>query len=206
MRIRMVSILVLASGLLLNYDSSSGEEPGAKCIALANVKAIDGELLERIRSFAQAEMDVRVRSFDINTAAVTNLQETGKQLAAQKGSNDVCMIALVLPETEMSLHLAVLSDIQVAIVNVKALYNGDKEKYARRIERQVMRGAGFLFGLEPALDPHCVTRNYSSLEEFDQMGRNFFPPWKDKFTREATRRGLMPLLPFTTKGGQKREQ
>lgn len=205
MRTRMISILVLASGLLLNCDSSSGEEPSAKCIALANAKAVDGELLERVRSFAQAELDVRVRSFNITKVAVTNLQEIGKQLADQKGPNDVCMIALVSPETEDPMHLTVRDDIQVAVVNVKALYTEDKEKYARRIERQVMRGAAFLFGLEPALDPYCVTRNYSSLEDLDRMGRNFFPPWRDKFTREASKRGLMPPLPFTTKGWQKRK-
>jgi predicted Zn-dependent protease len=79
----------------------------------------------------------------------------------------------------------------VAIINTQPLYTDDAEKFARRLERQVMRAAAFSFGLTPTPDPFCVTRDYSSLEDLDSMGRNFSPPWQGRFAEEATKRGFI---------------
>jgi hypothetical protein len=90
-------------------------------------------------------------------------------------------------------HLAVYPEKSIALINAQPLYTADAEIFARRIERQVMRAAAFSFGLPPTPDPFCVTRDYSTLEDLDAMGRNFSPPWQGRFAEEAEKRGLIPF-------------
>ena len=79
------------------------------------------------------------------------------------------------------------------MINAQPLYTDDAEVFARRIERQVMRAAAFVFDMPPTPDPFCVTRDYRSLEDLDRMGRNYSPPWMGRFAEEAAKRGLEPL-------------
>jgi len=193
--------LVLAAMYLVlpAFRLSAEEEKPAKTLCLANVQAVDSNLLERVRSFAEAQLNVPVRSVSIEEVAATNLQGSADIFARQKGANDVCVVALVARKQTMPspIHSAIIQSKQVAIMDVNAVCTDDKETFARRIERQVMRAVAFLFGVPPALDPYCVTRDYSSLEDLDRMGRNFFPPSQHVFEEEARRRGLKPPRPTT---------
>lgn len=94
-----------------------------------------------------------------------------------------------------SQHQMVYPEKGIALVNLQPLYTDDAEKFARRAERMVMRSAAFAFGMEPTPDPYCVTRDYTSLEDLDRMGRNYSPPWQGRFAQEAADRGLKLLDP-----------
>lgn len=124
-----------------------------------------------------------------------SLAELEKPAQRMKSGNDVILIVLSGISNEPQ-HLAVHSGSGIALINTQVLYTDDPEIFARRIERQVMRAAAFSFGLTPTPDPFCVTRDYSSLEDLDTMGRNFSPPWQGRFAEEAEKRGLVrPDIP-----------
>jgi hypothetical protein len=100
------------------------------------------------------------------------------------------LIGLLLTADDVELHLHLEKEEDVAVVNVSRMETNDREVFRKRLQRQVMRAAGFLFGLEPPPDPYCVTRHYQTLEELDKMGMNFHPPWQARFKAEARERGM----------------
>lgn len=185
MRVRKLLPVVL---ILLIAGCS--QQPPEKRILIVNAAAVDGELLERTRAFAELELHVPVR-------AVQNAKLVGKAdfealvSAAERVKSPADIVFIVLAGLNgESRHLAVYPEKGIAVINAQPLYTEDAERFARRIERQVMRAAAFTLGLPPTPDPFCVTRDYRSLEDLDSMGRNFSPPWQGRFAEEAALRGL----------------
>jgi predicted Zn-dependent protease len=70
----------------------------------------------------------------------------------------------------------------------------EDETYARRLERQVIRGICLLMGLDYSPNPESAMTWYSSLEELDQIGRNLDPPWLIRLQERARELGI-PLDP-----------
>jgi predicted Zn-dependent protease len=189
----------LTVGLIL-FSAGCAKAPQEKAIVIVNASAVDAPLLERVRAFAERELHVPVRTLEKpKLAGKADFQTLEKAARRVKTDADVTMIVLSGFNND-SQHLAVYVQSGIAVVNAQALYTDDAEKFARRIERQVMRAAAFCFGLTPTPDPFCVTRDYTSLEDLDSMGRNFSPPWQGRFAEEATRRGLKPMDSFGMKG------
>jgi hypothetical protein len=162
-------------------------------IAILNANAVETNAMERIRAFTQKELNVPVTVVDVPAIACTNLDAIIPDVLKAKKPEYTCMIALVRPGTGVVLHAAFRTNLQVAVINVTAMNDKDAEKVEIRVGKQVMRGAGFLFGLPPSLDPYCVMRHYRNMEDFDRIGRNFFPPWQFKF-RDAARIRGMPFI------------
>ncbi|MBT7065881.1 MAG: hypothetical protein HN919_06240 [Verrucomicrobia bacterium] len=123
------------------------------------------------------------------------LRAFAKKLQVYKQPDDVCVIVLVPGGNAIKLHSTVERDLQMATVNVSALHSDDPVKMVKRLQRHVMRGVGFLFGLKPAPDPHCVTKHYRTLEDLDKMGMNYCPPSQGKFRAEALKRGMTVFTP-----------
>ncbi len=186
---RMFTLLTI--GLLL-FTAGCSKAPQEKAITIVNAAAVDGPLLERLRAFAERELHVPVRILEKPQLAGRKsfqiLETVTKRI---KTDADVTLIVLAGINDD-SKHLAVYPDSGIAVINTLALYTDDAEIFARRMERQVMRAAAFSFGLSPTPDPFCVTRDYSSLEDLDAMGRNFSPPWQGRFAEEAEKYGLVP--------------
>jgi predicted Zn-dependent protease len=182
---------LLTIGLLLCVTGCS-KAPQEKAVTLVNAAAVDAPLLERIRTFAEQELHVSVRTLEkpklAGNKSFQALESKAKQV---KTGTDAVLIVLAGFNAEPQ-HLAVYPASGMAIINTQPLYTDDAEKFARRLERQVMRAAAFSLGLTPTPDPFCVTRDYSSLEDLDSMGRNFSPPWQERFAEEAIKRGLQP--------------
>jgi predicted Zn-dependent protease len=169
------------------------ERPREKAITLINATAIDASLLERVRAFAEKELHVLVKADENSTlAGKADFQALKKTAERIRTDADVILIVLSGFNKEEK-HLAVYPEIRMAVVNVQPLYTDDAEIFARRIERQVMRGAAFAIDLPPTPDPFCVTRNYRSLDDLDSMGRNFSPPWQERFAKESAALGLSSL-------------
>jgi hypothetical protein len=173
-------------------------EPLEKILTVVNAAAVDTNLLEQVRAFAEKELRVPVRVIDMPALAEQgDFQTLENSAMATKHENDVAyIIAAELDEEE---HLRVNADSGIAMINAKALYTDDAEKFTGRIRRMVMRAAAFSFGLEPTPDPFCVTRDYRSLEDLDRMGNNYSPPWQVRFAEEAAKRGLQNATPTPAK-------
>jgi hypothetical protein len=185
---RLIKLLTI--GLLL-LAAGCSKAPQQKAITLVNAAAVDAPVLERIRAFAENELHVPVRVVEnLRLAGKKDFQSSEKVARRIKTDADVSLIVLAGINNEPR-HLAVYPSSGIALINVQPLYTDDEEVFARRLERQVMRAAAFSFGLEPTPDPFCVTRDYTSLEDLDAMGRNFSPPWQGRFAEEAGKRGLI---------------
>ena len=194
---RIVSILTI--GLFL-VSTGCAKAPQEKALTLVNAAAVDATMLECLRAFAERELHVPVRTLETpGLAGKESFQTLEKSAEKVKTDSDVVLIVLSGINGDGK-HLAVYPEKGLALINAQVLYTEDSEKFARRLERQVMRAAAFSFGLTPTPDPFCVTRDYTSLEDLDHMGRNFSPPWQGRFAEEAENRGLFPA----EAGGEKR--
>ena len=182
----------LLMGLLLLALGCS-QAPQTNAITLVNAAAVDAELLERVRVFAENQLHVPVRTLEKpRLAGKESFQALEKAALRVKTDADVSLIVIAGFNGEEK-HLMVFAKDGVALINTQPLYTDDAEKFARRIERQVMRAAAFVFEMPPTPDPFCVTRDYRSLEDLDRMGRNYSPPWMGRFAEEAKKRGLQPI-------------
>lgn len=186
-------LFALYSAVVLSLCACSpapaAREPAVVLAAAADVA--DADLLERVRRFAQRELHVPVRVLDTpELAELPGFQALEKAVQPVRADGDVIFILLTAVPGETQ-HLAVFPENELAAVNVPPLRTEDRETFARRIERQVMRAAAFAVGLPPTPDPFCVTRSYRSLDDLDRMGRNFSPPWQGRFAEEAAKRGLV---------------
>lgn len=169
-----------------------GSAPHLGGIVILNAKAVESNAMERIATFARQELSVPVTVVEVPAITCTNLDDAIPSALQLKKPEYACIIALITPTPQVGLHAVFRTNIQVAIVNVTAMRSDDARKTEIRIGKQVMRAAGFLFGLPPSLDPFCVMRDYQDLDDLDSMGRNFFPPWQFKF-QEAVQRCGIPL-------------
>jgi predicted Zn-dependent protease len=182
----LLSVLLVAGTLTCTVQAEETE----RTITLLNAAGLDEKLTEEIRGFAQEHLylQVSIRQADILKAG--SFENAFKLLNDRKTENDVLLIGLAGGLAPDGNHLDVAADTNLAVVNVAAMWTEDVEIFKRRLQRQVMRAAGFLFGLEPAPDPFCVTRHYRTLKELDNMGMNFHPPWQFRFRQESAKRGL----------------
>ncbi|MFA5689390.1 MAG: hypothetical protein WC959_09630 [Kiritimatiellales bacterium] len=194
---RYFLFLAVIAGLLAGCGKFSQQ----KAIAIVNSGAVNADVIEQIRSFVEKELKVIVRSTeDMQLASAGNVDAAMTLAQKIRGEGDVIFIAVTaIPESED--HLTVDTETRTAIVNVEPLKTDDAQKFERRIERQVMRAAAFAVGLAPTPDPYCVTRDYSSLEDLDRMGRNFSPPWQGRFAGEVEKLGLTAPEADACKGG-----
>lgn len=157
-------------------------------VSILNAAAVKPGILEEIRVHAEKELCVPVSATDIPAIKESYLKSMGKIAAKNKLAQDACLVVLVLSES--SLHSCILTNEQVAVINVSALRSDDETKFVRRLQRWAIRGPAFLFGVEPDIDPFCVMHDYQTLDQLDQIGMNFSPPWGDKFRQAAKARGL----------------
>lgn len=173
--------------------SGCAPTPKEKALALVSTGAVSAELVGQIQQYVEGQLQVPVRvSEKLSWAKKTDLNSLKKAALRAKSDADVVYMVIASVDGEEG-HLEVFEDEGVAIINVAPIYTEDVKKFDRRVERQVMRAAAFLFGLPPTPDPFCVTRDYSSVEDLDRMGRNYSPPWQGRYAKEAAARGLLPV-------------
>jgi len=184
---RQLFFLLIGLSMVLSGCSKTPQE---NAITLVNAAEVDAELLERVRAFAESQLHVPVRTLEKpKLSGKKDFQTLEKSALRIKTDADVSLIVLAGINGEEK-HLVVYAKDGVALINAQPLYTDNAETFARRIERQVMRAAAFVFELPPTPDPFCVTRDYRSLEDLDRMGRNYSPPWMGRFADEAEKRGL----------------
>lgn len=196
---RNLSLLFMVSILSLSAGCSSTPDRTEKSLTIVNAASLDSDRLDAVRLFVASQLQIPVRLIEEPRLSEENSFQTLEKVAEQY-RHELDVIYVVIANVEGARHLAVYEDSRVAVINSRALYTEDAKRFYRRIERQVMRAAAFCVGLPPTPDPFCVTRNYKSLEDLDQMGRNYSPPWQGRFAQEA---GELGLLTDQAEGGPK---
>ncbi len=165
-----------------------------KSILLVNIQAVDTQTVESVRSFAEINLMVPVKSAELSVAQKndTDILSLARSCECLMTTQHVCRVLLVSqPLTKESMIVA--PDQNWAVINIAALKTTDKALRNGRIERQVMRCIATMFGVGYTPDPHAVNKYITSVEQLDQMGRNFDPPSLEQFHNQAIARGMEVL-------------
>ena len=182
--------------VLLGAIACRSEEAKApvahKPAALVALGEVEPALMERLKNWAQDNLAVEVPLAPAETNAVESLQAAVDWGAKRVGESEVGLVVVVNPSGPVMNHGVYAEKERVAVVNVKAMKadDPDAEKLARRLERQVMRSLGLLYGLDMSPNPLSAMSHYGTLAELDQIGRNFDPPWLVKFQERAVELGI----------------
>lgn len=178
--------------LMLSVAARAEEKPARRPAALVAVGEVPAALVERVQAWAQENLAVPVPVQEPRAESFENLDQAAEWAAGQLDERDLGWVVLLEPTGDATAHGMTRPDLRVSVVNVKAMRadNPDEETFARRMERQVMRGLGFLYGLEPSPNPQSAMTSYSSLAELDEIGRNFDPPWTRRFQELARDHGV----------------
>jgi len=186
---------LVASLLLCLHAAADGGADGGKNIGLACVGDFDPTLVERIRGFAQRSLMMPVVMIEAKDVKMDSLDDVGRSASAWLDLDHAMVVVLFMPEEDLGGHGVVRREEHTAVVNARAMLPepSDPEKYARRLERQVMRSVGLLLGLDFSPNPRSAMWPYKTLEQLDRIGRNFDPPWLLKAQRAARERGIKIL-------------
>jgi len=195
----IILVFLLLGGISLHAETVDQH------ISIVNMSAVEPSIVEIIRVHAEKELYVPVIATNVQSSCMGDLTMTGKMMALElKRPSDACLIVLANPKLADSEHAVILTNIQVAVINVSALKSGSSLDFEWRLRRLTMRGVAILFGLGSVPDPHCVMHSYRTLEELDKMGTNFSPPLGDQFRNAAAARGLSVRPLFTPRPNLKK--
>ncbi len=193
---KCVVLMVVALMALTARGVEEPPQPPAP-VSLAVAGDLDAALVERVRMWAAVQLALPVPldsplSLD---GAPTSLDEVARAAAARLSPESLGVVVLFAGEQPVAHHGIYNPELRVAVVNVRLMAEGaDEETFARRLERQVIRGICSLMGLELSPNPESAMAAYSSMEELDQIARNLDPPWLIRLQERALELGI-PLDP-----------
>jgi len=186
---RYLFITALLMGLFVLTVSAEVE---GKAIAIVTSGPVDSAMVDRVVNFARQNTALPIRLLPAQDIQGDSLDAIGRALNEKKGADEVCLITIVWPEADIQPHGVLLPEEKVSVINAKSLKpeDGDMERYARRIEREVMQSMGLLLGLSACPNPQCALWFYSTDKELDMKGRNFCPPCLQKVQKNAIAAGM----------------
>jgi len=183
----MKRVLAIFSIATIAAAVASAKEPARVAIA-GNV---DSAIAERACAWAATNLAIRVPYAGSMGVATGSLDEVAVSAAPSVGPDDVGLILLFGDGDENGNHGIHRPDLRVVVVNVAAMRkDADEETFARRIDRQVIRGVAALMGVEWSPDPFSATAMYSTMEELDRIGLNMDPPSLLQLQRTAVEWGI----------------
>jgi hypothetical protein len=202
MKLCLTSLMIMTC-MVVSICSSFGQQS----ITIVNTAGIPPATAEVIRAYAEKELYVPVTLVNCLQLNGHYLMEIGAQAVKEKKTSNECLLVLVAPSKPSSEHYVVMTNQQVAVINVPAVSSTNLNIFTRRLQRLTLRAAASLLGIGSDPDPFCVMHDYKTLSDLDQMGMNFSPPWGEKFRQAAKARGLAvrplytprqrPVLPAT---------
>lgn len=157
-----------------------------KVIAIVGIGQIEEQLLERVSDFVGKNYWCRVRTTTHRTSFKKTLNEEAKEITKLVRKDDICLLALVSIPGNEKFWGKLYKSLNVGLLNISALrpdkLDSDKqrEKYARRVEKESMRVIGLLLGLETCPFPRCALSIARTEQELDAKGRNLCPPCRIK--------------------------
>ncbi len=195
----LVAGMVMSSAGIVPSAGHAAPLPRAQSsVALVAMGVTNAGIVDRVADFVTARTGIPVEILPARPAPEGGLGAAGEIGAGIKKEHHICVVVLDYPSEKSSGHGAVYPERSVAVVNVRALMNtagletkDSGEVIRRRVERGVMRGIGFCLGLKPCPYPYCVLTDYETLEELDQMSRDFCPPCLERLHKKARRLGVV---------------
>jgi hypothetical protein len=179
-------LLMVFAGLLVVSSAS----PGGQNISMINAAGLDAVTVESVRVHAERELYVPVVSVNFSPSSGRDLFHLGKQAAKAGSADAICIIVLGQPSEISALHYVIMTNEQVAVINVPSVSSTNASVFCRRLQRLTLRATASLFGIGSDPDPFCVMHDYRTLNDLDHLGMNFSPPWGAKFREAAKARGL----------------
>jgi hypothetical protein len=164
-------------------------------VLLTKVGDLPDALMDRLKAWAEESLVIPVPLGESLTSASDQMEAVVPVAAQLLQADDLGVVVLNAQATLDQPNGIYRPEARVVVINVTDMREGaDEEKFALRLERQVIRGICVLMGLEWSPNPESAMTAYTSLEELDRMGRNLDPPWLLKFQERARELGL-PLDP-----------
>lgn len=168
------------------------EEPEARAIpnpvVLLKAGDVDDALVQRCQQWAEQNTALSVARGEALTVEQPDFETVAA--AVEVKPEDTGLIVLFRHAQEGQPQGVYKPENRLVLINVRAVESDDAEQFARRVERQVLRGIAMLLGQEFSPDPQSVMFPYQSVEELDLIGRNFDPPSLRDLQRAAVLRGL----------------
>ena len=187
----IVGALLIMSGLLARAEEAPRHNP----VMLAKVGELDAALMDRLKNWVESQLAIPLPLAESLATSSTKLDEVAAAAAESLTAEDLGVVVLVAQSDTAEPNGIYRPEQRVVVINVADMREGsDDEKFARRLERQVIRGVGVLMGLTWSPNPESAMAFYTTMEELDQMGRNLDPPWLLKLQERARELGV-PLDP-----------
>ena len=180
--------MVVAAGLAASVWSVQGAG-----VRLVRTDGVPEALAEHARAALERNANVRAEG----TASEARVEE-GESLKAfgARAAGERDGLAVVLAASAENASFGALDrEGGVATLNV-SLLAGDgvsADTLAARVQREVLRGYGWLAGLEGCPFPLCVLTACGSPEELDTMSMNYCPPCWEKLRGLEAEKGLEVL-------------
>lgn len=194
MILRLSAVGLIAGMIFIQAFADDAPDPTESLtfsgMGLAAIGDLADNAVERVREFAERNTGVPVRIREVADFSASSLSEIALELASERPEEDAAFVLLYAEPNDFSEHAIYYYDLRTAIVNVTRLRTDDEERFLRRVERLTMRSLGLLMDVRPVPNPQSAMWPYQTLEELDQMGRNFDPPSLRDFQSNATRLGI----------------
>lgn len=182
---------ILVALLLASTPLRSEEPPAKNPVMLAKAGDIDQALVDRLKQWVESELAIPLPIAESLSAENYSLESVAEAAASRLGPDDAGIVILDTLADTSEPNGIYHPEKRVVVINVADMREGaDEEVFARRLERQVVRGVCVLLGLEWSPNPESAMAVYSNLAELDQIGRNLDPPWLLKLQRRAHELGI----------------
>lgn len=157
-------------------------------LTVINGAALDDALMSEVLTFCNEQLPftLATKTETLSCETPETCQDT---LEALKTETDAALIGLIRLD-DPDFHQAINTNRMIALINVTPLLTDDPRVSAWRIERMIMRSVAFLLGMGPSGMQHCVTGPIESIEDLDQISRNYFPLYTEKLAKRAAEYGL----------------
>jgi hypothetical protein len=187
---RLLLLTLLGLGSLVRPEERSPAQPTPAPvlrIGLGTVGAVEEALAGRLRDHLQQYLRLDVHALPAQAADDRPLREWAKMT---RPAEDYLVVLLVAGAPPQQPHGFLDPTNRVAVVHVDAQRHEDAETFARRLDKQVTRGAAYLLGLTTCPNPRCALFPYRNNTELDAIGRTVCPPCSDLLSRKVRETGL----------------
>ena len=175
-------------GMLGTADSSAQAHPASanQRIGLVNIGGFDEPLFGRIADHIAKQLLTTPKVLaPQDLVGADTIEAESSNLSALVTGDVACVIGIAILPDSFSSHGAADPRLRTAIIHANglkpAVYN--EEQFGRRLEKEVVRCAGILMGMNPCPNPRCALHHYRNERGLDAKGRNFCPPCASTFRK-----------------------
>lgn len=190
-----LTVCCISAAARAEVRGEAAEADAGKTLALVAVGGVDEAMVRRVRDFAERNLAIPVRLAPSKAESGTALHDIGVALAGALEPDDIAMVVLASPASDVKDHAVYLYDRNTAVVNADALKPEpeDAETYGRRLEKLVMRSYALLLGIKVVPNPQSALFPYKNLDELDAIGRGIDPPTLRQVQEAAEKLGVKPV-------------